>query len=475
MIHYKDLLILGKLFFKEIDLILIYNPKDQNEERTNSNTLKNVWSEIELSNLIDENKDQRLLIFNLSEGINSSLIKEKNIAGCFHFSKPTESTNAVQFSFINNTDQSMRWVFPNSNTHPIFLSLYNNTGWKATCYKLALRLAYQFSFSSFFSSGSFWIESEQAELNRFYNDLVIDEYAIFTGTAGENRKAILTLHQNNSCSHFVKIPLTQKANALIKNEQQQLAQLHQLQFKNWVLPNGIGTKDYLCLTNVEPKTSLKSANAIRAVHLNALQECYTKTTVQCPPKQISTWSQIIEGIDYLNSKPKFQNDISQNKIKVLTYHINQLAERFSATTLIPVAVSHGDFTPWNMYETADKIHVYDWEMSTNDQPIFFDLFHYVFQTNILILQNSFKEIQSDLEELKDHPIVKNMMEQFSINWTLHYNYYLLYIVSYYVPLYIQQKDLHAQAHWLIDCWTTALATEVLENKNGIVLETIHNQ
>jgi len=135
--------------------------------------------------------------------------------------------------------------------------------------------------------------------------------------------------------------------------------------------------------------------------------------------------------------------------------------RFARVEAMPVAMAHGDFTPWNMYETTNKLHVYDWEMACDDQPLLFDLFHYVFQTNILIRQKDFSTIQKELDQIKKTTQVRQMIREYSIDWNIHFAYYLLYIATYYVPLYIKQKDLHMQAHWLIDVWTEALSTVAL--------------
>ena len=196
----------------------------------------------------------------------------------------------------------------------------------------------------------------------------------------------------------------------------------------------------------------------------ALEEAYQKTIDYSPPTQLSSWTSITDGIQFLQSKLNIQNDIAKEKIQVVAHYLSILFEECQNTVEFPIAMTHGDFTPWNMYETKEKIHVYDWEMSTLDQPLLFDLFHYVFQTNILILQNGFPEIKSNLEQIKKETTVQKMMEQYAINWNRHYNYYLLYIVTYYAPLYIQQKDLHVQAHWLIDCWIAALADVVMKTE-----------
>lgn len=379
----------------------------------------------------------------------------KDQQGIIHLDHHIPGKNELKFYYINNPDKSIRWIFPEGNDRPVFLDLYNNDGWKAKCYRMLMTWSYRLGLYSFFTSGSFFIESQEPHFKQFFDDTSIEEYAIFTGTAGKNRKAIVALHQNKKCTQFIKIPLTSNAQALVQNEKQQLQELEKIQLTKMVIPKGTGNREYLRLENVKPNAPI-AAQQFNNRHLEALGECYENTFAQSTPQRISPWRQITDGITFLQSNLVIQNEIPPEKIKAIRHHLNTLFEQVSSITLFPVGLAHGDFTPWNMYETKDKIHVYDWEMSSPDMPLLFDAFHYIFQSNILIHQQSFDHIKKELQLLQKNPILQNIVEKHSIDWSQHYAFYLLYIVSYYLPLYIRQKELHTQAHWLIDCWREAL-------------------
>lgn len=379
----------------------------------------------------------------------------KTHQGIIHLDKNTCGKNAIKFYYINNPDKSIRWIFPANNDRPVFLDLYNNDGWKAKCYRMLMTGSYHLGIHSLFTSGSFFIDQQELHFKQYFDDTSIKEYAIFTGTAGKNRKAIITLHQNKKCTQFIKIPLTSNAQVLVQNEQQQLQQLEKIQLNKMVTPKGKGNKHYLLLENIKPQSSI-TAHQFNDRHLLALNECYENTFAQSTPKRINAWQQITDGIEFLQSNFHIQNEIPQKKIKIIRHHLNTIFQQVSSTTLFSVGLAHGDFTPWNMYETKEKIHVYDWEMSTSDMPLLFDVFHYVFQSNILIHRQPFDTIKKELHQLYKNPILQKILKKYSIHWSQHYAFYLLYIVSYYLPLYIRQQELHTQAHWLIDCWTEAL-------------------
>ncbi len=387
----------------------------------------------------------------------------KDQQGVIHLDKNNCSKNALKFYYINNPDKSIRWIFPASNNRPVFLDLYNNDGWKAKCYRTLMKTSYYLGCDSMFTSGSFFIENPVPLFMQYFENTSADAYAIFTGTAGKNRKAIISLHQDKKCTTFIKIPLTQNAQELVQNEQKQLELLETIQLNKMVTPKGKGKRDYLLLENIKPPTSIP-ATQFNDRHLLALDECYEKTLVQSTPTQINSWQQITNGLAFLHSNPSIQNELSKDKIKIISEHLNSIFEQVSSTALFPVGLAHGDFTPWNMYETKEKINVYDWEMSSTDMPLLFDAFHYIFQSNILIHRQSFDHIKKEIKQLYHKPILQNMLEKYSINWKQHYAFYLLYIVSYYLPLYLRQKELHTQAHWLIDCWIKALLDWVQEEK-----------
>lgn len=51
---------------------------------------------------------------------------------------------------------------------------------------------------------------------------------------------------------------------------------------------------------------------------------------------------------------------------------------------LPVGPAHGDFAPWNLLRTDEGWVLVDWEQAAHAQPAFYDLFHHLVQTHVLL-------------------------------------------------------------------------------------------
>ncbi len=455
----NDLSILQHLFFDCDENVIVFDPNQVIQEPLVSMF---VFSDLPtLQQQMAEHKDQGFCVFNFSQSELS--MEAENLLGIINFN----FEKGIPFHYINNPDKSMRWIFPASNASPAHLALYNNTGWKAECYKKMTRLVFRLGISKYLANGTFWVQGVETRVHRFFDKKPIDDYAIFTGTVGKDRKAVMALFQKNSCSHFVKIPLTKKAKQLVLQEQKNLNLLQDLDLQHLNFPKITSPKNHLCQSNVKPDHSSKNTG-FNKVHLRALEELYSKTIHSKKITELSVWESINNRIQFLKSNPNIKNDISPSTVQVITYHLQKIIAWLQAEKSFAVALAHGDFTPWNMYETADNIHVYDWEMAKSDMPLLFDAFHYIFQSSILIEQGSFETILAKLQSLKEHSITQKMLQKYKLDWSKCYAFYVVYITTYYLPLYVQQSDLHMQAHWLIDTWKAALSdiSSKIPSQNG---------
>ena len=88
------------------------------------------------------------------------------------------------------------------------------------------------------------------------------------------------------------------------------------------------------------------------------------------------------NVHYLFNELEYRNNLDPSKMDALVKGLKQLYSTISLGEAIPVSVSHGDFTPWNMYCDDQRLYVYDWEMARNGIPMLFDLFHFSYQSVI---------------------------------------------------------------------------------------------
>ena len=453
-----DLHILLKIF-QLPEEVLIYAPKISFSENTSKNfKIVDHLNEEELLPLSEKvliNLSNKKLASKIYDSFDFILTFKSKMQHC-------EKVHLETFYFINSPDGSMRWIYPKGLKHPGFLSLYNSTGLKASIFQQVVKLAYQTQTQHLICSGKFLL---YAKKENYVKHLFAEEdqsYSIFTGTVGPNRKAIIALHKENKTTHFIKIPLTQNAKVLINNEWSHLRCLGQFQFKNIKTPESKPLNRGIKLSNIKPDKYFHNLE-LQDLHFSALIEIYDQTTRYSSLCSLPGWKQSLD--DLLFSLVNFEEtaDTTSLKIRQLIGKMYELSQQLDEQLEIPIAYSHGDFTPWNMYLSRDRLYLYDWEMASLYRPMLFDLFHFIFQTHVLIKKSPYKIITEAITEMRQEPAVRKLIGKYDIDFDLHYQLYLLINCAYYVRLYISQKRLHKQAFWLVDAWLEAFK-ELSEQK-----------
>lgn len=373
----------------------------------------------------------------------------------FHFPTSAVIDRGNFFYFISNPDGTMRWIFPANGKSTHFLSFYNSTHPKAKARKALVKAAFRLGLKKKVSSGIFWVE--QKSKNRVEVIAGGAGYSIFTGTIGANRKPVIELHDKKGITHFVKIGNSNESIQLIENERAMLTSLSKYDFSALSLPRPCEMVDphFAKLTNIKPAAVL-SANRITDAHLRALHELYAAHHEQMPVKSSAAWKAITTRMQWLEKENTVMNSIDQEKINSITAQLQWLCSEINIEEVIPVSFAHGDFTPWNMYSDGNRLYVYDWELAGSSMPMLMDLFHFIFQSQVLLFRNEFSDIKRSINTALSKPLTEKLVNKYSINAQLHYKLYLLFNISYYLRLYIHQIPIHVQAHWLVDTWDRAL-------------------
>ena len=355
--------------------------------------------------------------------------------------------NAMSFLYVNNPDGTIRWIVPENHNQPYFLHLYNGSGWRGFLINSYYKIGFKLGLKNWVCNGSFEVSGGEK--------MPINHYAIFTGTKGENRKAIITSGAPNRPTGYLKIPLTSKARRLTETEGAVLKSLEKYDFETLEIPKAKVEKRGVWVSNVQPQ-KYKNETEIRTPHLNALKELHIKTGSQEPLAELPAWSSIQTDVTSLSTS-NIQNDLSPSKIQKLIGLLHQMKKEFSGTEVFSTYQAHGDFTPWNMFISSEnsKLHLFDWELSER-LPAFYDLFHFVFQTGVLVKKQSFSEIKTTIDEKLKQADLQQFIMTHNIDVEQAYRFYLLRNCSYYLKRYLSQKDLHMQAHWLVDCWLAAI-------------------
>jgi thymidylate kinase len=134
-----------------------------------------------------------------------------------------------------------------------------------------------------------------------------------------------------------------------------------------------------------------------------------------------------------------------------------MSKRENEAALIWTSMSHGDFTPWNMYEKKGRLHIYDWELSRKDIPLGFDAFHFIIQHGILASRKNWTEIQKEVREKLTPSTFSTLSNGVERKVDLYLKLYLILNTISYLNIYSHQVKWHTQISWLLDTWNQALS------------------
>ncbi len=382
-----------------------------------------------------------------------------------------EDAFSSEFYYISNPDGTIRWIFPCNLNKPMFLNFYSTPTIRSKILSYIFKLAFFFRQAGCIVSGKFKINViTGSRLSKILNKYEHTGFSIFTGTVGEDRKALLEIHDDKSTFVFIKIALSENSKKLVKNETTQLQFLNDIKFTRLVVPKVLGNYEdgIIELTNIKP-ASYQQNTKLTEQHVLALLELYSKshTDVHTRWRELNALQRCKPKIKTMMGDYKIINLLDNDRVQRLSHNVLVLIEMLeNEGGTLPLAIAHGDFTPWNMYTTDDAIYLFDWELSQNEMPMLFDLIHFVFQSETMINHSGYIKIQSELSDLLKTQHIKNLIINYKLDFNEHYIFYLAYNISHYLIKYVNQNSLHSQAFWLLDCWEDA-TNELLRN-NGVV-------
>lgn len=363
-----------------------------------------------------------------------------------------------RFDYINNPDGSIRWIYPTGSLKPLFLELYNGSGWRGFLFRTFFRAAWRLGLQKRVRSGTFslFVRSPQL-LEELIQHTSAGSFAVFTGTPGENRKAVFVLEKKNSEKWYFKLPLSAAARRLVRNEYQTLHKIGKHDFKALQIPEAALIRDGVLLSNIKPRR-YSSAASLQEVHLKALAELNRRDVERMPLPTLDAWEETEQNL-VRAEQSVVCNDLPETLVRDTIGLLRRLQHTLAGAGEVPVSLAHGDFTPWNMYSAPASLHLYDWELSCR-LPLLYDLFHFEFQSAILIRHQSFPSIRENIGRLESRETVREILMNNQADFRLLYRFYLLRNTAYYLARYMQQDPLHRQAHWLLKAWHAALREEV---------------
>ena len=460
-IQANDIPVLAKIFNPTADLVFVLTNLESVEyyKKIQDNLdcdIQFFTEEIVLKKALEQEQARELIWINLKNKLTLNWVTSSlsNVVIIdFSTTINISSKPIFEFDFINNRDNTIRWIYEANHQKPIFLNLYNSSGWKGQLFKAIFKIGFSLKLKKWLKSGGFRVIAKQLFLDKINQRLKDAQYAVFTGTVGVNRKAVISYEAGGKATQFLKMPLTKKVQKLVNKEAFYLTELQNYTFEKLAVPAAKKIENSVMVSNVKPNKPLIN-NDLSETHLLALKELYHQTIVPIILQNSPMWELIKADLDAI-AKADILNDLPKNKIQNIHTQLSILVDQFDGVDALPMAITHGDLTPWNSYLSKEKLHVYDWELAER-LPLLYDAFHFTFQTSILVERLPFTAIQTKLNNLEQDPIIQAILSNFEVDFQQAYHFYLLRNTSYYLRRYMQQQDLHMQAHWLVNMWEMAI-------------------
>ncbi len=354
------------------------------------------------------------------------------------------------WQYISNSDGSLRWVFKRKDKRPHFLDFYMVSGWRSWLYVCAVKILFLLGLKRLIIQGQFSIYYKDVlYAHQYMTDDKHDGFSVFTGTVGPNRKIVLALRKGSKHTHFVKIPVTERSANMVDHEVEMLQHMQQLNLNKMITPKAIKKGAVGIFSKLSGQLFGRVLHLGRQ-HIEALTELHNATQ-HTQSLSESTFSADIET----RVRSLKQGSLVHRSDELL----NNIKEKWSTidkTQKVNWSLAHGDFTPWNMFVSQNTLQVYDWELAENQKPALYDLFHFVFQSGILVLHESFDSIYRKILTITEEPDIKALIQNNTIDVNQNLLLYVLDVSSYYLGVYQEQEKVHLQVAWLMDVWVKAL-------------------
>ena len=396
----QDLFVLEKLFIPEVSSPKVSGNKEVKGPCENKAKKKVKWNE----NTLELNNDDQENSYSQSR----------------------------DFEYIQNPDGTIRWIWPKENNSPDFLKFYSAMSAKAVLNTWLMKIIFYMPLFRNVLIKDFSVVSNS---NLFVDDLTSNksgEYAVFTGTVGPNRK-IVVYNKHTDKKEFLKIPVGKTSSSSLSNEYHN-SKLFEEHLDCLEIPEIRYENSVLSSSDLEIKTNKT------VLLLHSTQEVLLKLIDRTWYKQPVTF--------VLGEVNETDNPELIDLQKVLTNVLNE-----KENTVVDLSLNHGDFTPWNTFQEAEKLKIYDLEFASKKLPVYYDVFHYWTQNLLMCTDLNFEEILSTIRNNWDTSLFLSHSQRLSLKFEKVWSWYILFVAHHYYNTYSKQDKIHIQGRRLINFLT----------------------
>lgn len=339
----------------------------------------------------------------------------------FGSSKSQTTKHHKSFRYIK-ANGAIRWVYPKGQLNSIY-DFYNASTFRGKVIKLGLKVLGALRLDGLVSKELTVYGQESVAIQAIPENTQVEDFSLFMGTPGIERTVLISMLNNQQSTHFVKVGLNVLSAKNIGNERNVLYRLSHTDLKTCVIPKSLST-------GARNVVTLSKLDASRKQFTFRFTEKHAKTLIELNAisKMSQRFDQSMFG-ELVTDQCAMLRKSSENQdplVKALLRNFNAIPHDLYFTT----ALSHGDFTPWNMFIGNNKLYLYDWEMAQFSAPVLFDLFHYHFQTGIYLKNWSFDQIYTQINRsVEQFPGLRSDLNRDDLSVERYMQMYLLFIVS----------------------------------------------
>ncbi|MBO0949644.1 phosphotransferase [Fibrella forsythiae] len=364
--------------------------------------------------------------------------------------KPTTAANCTISCYLyRNPDGSIRWLWPIWSDQPDFLRFYHAGSRQARWFVWLVRLLFRLKRGHWMGHDRITFYTTEAGY-QLLRRTQVNRWALFTGTAGPNRKLVIWYNTQVEKGFFLKVALAEPAVINLRQEALALRQLQQNPLLQLATPQLEAYSESMLIQEDMGDADTWQINKLAELPYGAMQEFVSQNWHTKPLQQADFWTSALDAL----VKLRVAND-SRIPVSLLD-KLERLIQSLDEQAPIAVASAHGDFTPWNILLRGHKLCVIDWELYRAELPGLYDLFHFQYQSMVMLGNQGFNAIRREVDTILKQTDWRLFRERNSVDVDLAEKLYLIHTITYYLSVYSRQPDWHQQVNWLLDTWNQAL-------------------
>ncbi len=231
------------------------------------------------------------------------------------------------------------------------------------------------------------------------------EYSVFEGTPCVHQKTTIQIFKGENILGYCKVTKNPELYSIFQHEQTLLGWFHE---------KGVGQIPecpYCGKTEdgniVFLQTTTKTLNSLVGHEFGIKQlEFLSMLKVKTGVEMLYHESDQYQTICSLKAH---ENLLTVSQQKIMSWAVDAIETYYGAQKQLFCAY-HADFTPWNMFEDAGRLFVFDFEYGRYSYMPYLDMFHFLTQTAIFERELSAKQIyeemlgrETELKEFFDNP------------------------------------------------------------------------